>query len=272
MPDATTLVVGYEYRLLNDSSVNVSVQNSAAGALFLLGPGQGATVTCIGVGSAAGTWNYGIIQSTISGTQFQCTYPGTGLGVNYTGGNYRINGTLTAVAGGTVTCPGSTTGTIYVDTDGVVKATASIPAGALPMYSFVSTTVITSLTDVREEIENNLIWGDVGDMVTATSGQAKSAGSAEKMSRIDHTHGNSNLIMASGIIAAGTFTGSPKTAAVTFATAMASANYAINVQGVDNRIFTFSSVTSTGFTISANANAALTGNVHWSIIMNGQSA
>lgn len=272
MPDATTIAVGYEYRLLNDSSVNVTVQNNAAGALFLLGPAQSATLTCIGIGTAAGSWSYSISQSSVSGTQFQCTYPGTGLGVNYTGGNYRINGTLTAVAGGTVTCPGSTTGTIYVDVDGVVKATASIPAGATPLYNFTSTTVITVLTDVREEIENNLIWGVVGDMPTITAGQAKSAGTLEKYARADHVHGNSNILVKSGTVAAGSFAGSPKTYAVVFGTAFSAATYSIQINGVDNRSWSYQSKATTGFTINANANAALTGEVSWTAIAAGESA
>lgn len=272
LPDATTLTVGYQYYLINDSSVNVTVQDSAASTLMLLGAGQRTHITCSGTGSAAGTWSYEVAVNVLGGTQFYFTYPGSGLVVNYTGGNYRLNGTLTAIAGGSITLPGSTTGTIYVDVDGVIKATASIPANATPLYNFVTSAgAVTTLTDVREELETNIIWGAVGDMVTVTAGQAKSAGTSEKYARADHVHGNGNLLVKAGTVAAGSFTGSPKKYTVTFGTAFASTSYAISLESTDNRSLTFESKTAGGFVINTNANAALTGNVDWQAIFVGEA-
>lgn len=273
LPDATTLTVGYHYWLLNDSTVNVTIQNFAAAQIFLLEAGQRLLAVCTGTGSAAGTWSLGVMSSTIQGAeQFKFTYPGTGLSVNYTGGNYRINGTLTIVAGGSIALPASTTGTTYVDTDGVVKATASIPAGATPLYNFVTTGVgVTSITDVREDIENNLVWGVIGDMPTVTAGQAKSAGTLEKYARADHTHNNGALLAKAGTVAAGSFTGTPKKFSITFGTTFGSTNYAIHIQGTDNRSFTWESKLATGFTINTNASTALTGNVDWLITGTGEA-
>lgn len=70
----------------------------------------------------------------------------------------------------------------------------------------------------------------------------------------------------SGKIAAGTFTGNPKTATVTFATPYADANYSISIIGADGRTWTYESLTANGFTINANANQALTGDVLWQTI------
>lgn len=273
LPDATTLTVGYQYWLLNDSTVNIIIQNFSATQLFLLEAGQRLLVVCLGTGSAAGTWSLGVMTSTTpGGEQFKFTYPGTGLSVNYTGGNYRQNGVLTIVAGGSIALPASTTGTAYVDTDGVVKATASIPSGASPLYNFVTTaTVVTSLADVREDIEANLVWAVVGDMPTVVAGQAKSAGTLEKYARGDHTHNNGALLAKAGTVAAGSFAGSPKKVTITFATSFGSTAYSIQIQGTDNRSFTWESKLATGFVINANSNTALTGNVDWLIIGTGEA-
>lgn len=74
-----------------------------------------------------------------------------------------------------------------------------------------------------------------------------------------------------GTVSSGSFTGNPKTASVTFTTAFANTNYAVTVTGIDARTWTISNVATTGFTINANANAALTGNVFWHAIANGES-
>jgi hypothetical protein len=272
LPSALTITVGYEWLFLNDASVNISLQNSAATLQTLIGPSQRCLAICTDTGSAAGVWSISIFEKSPSGEQFKFTYPGTGLAVNYTGGNYRLNGTLTAIAAGTITLPDSTNGTIYVDIDGVVKATTSLPSSATPLYTFTTTGgAVTVLTDVREDIENNIIWGTTSDMVTVTAGQAKAAGSSEKYSRADHVHGNGNLLAKAGTVAAGSFSGSPKIYAVVFGTTFGSTNYSISIRGTDNRSFTWQSKLATGFTINSNANTALTGNVDWSIEAIGEA-
>ena len=272
MPDATTLTAGFQYLLCNDASVNISVQDNAAGALVLLAPAQRLSIICTGTGSAAGTWSYVILQKSPQGQQFSFTYPGTGLAVNYTGGNYRNNGVLTAVAAGSITLPVSTTGTIYVGTGGVVAASASLPDGATPLYSFTtSASAVTSLTDVREEFENNETWGVLSDINGMVANQSKSAGTLEKYARADHTHGNSDRLVKAGRIAAGSFAGNPKKATVTFATVFPSAAYTISLIGADGRTFIYETKAAGSFVINSQANAALTGEVHWQAIQDGES-
>lgn len=275
MPDATTFgQTGQRYWLHNDSTQNVTIQDNAAGSLFLLGPNQRALLVCTGTGSAAGTWSYILLDKTTSGsTQFTVTYPGTGLAVNYTGGTARFNGTSTIVAGGTITLTASVSnGWIYVDIDGVVKQSASLPVNVMPLYQFTTSgSAVTVLTDEREVVDQNLVWGVVGDIVTQTAGQAKAAGTLEKYARADHVHGNGELLVKSGTVSSGTFSGTPKTAAVTFGTAFASTAYSIKITGSDARIWSWSSKATTGFTISSNANQALTANVDWEATFNGES-
>jgi hypothetical protein len=74
----------------------------------------------------------------------------------------------------------------------------------------------------------------------------------------------------SGLVSAGTFTGSPKKATVTFTTAFASTAYSINITGVDARQWTIESKLAGSFVINANANQALTGEVSWQAQFNGE--
>lgn len=74
-----------------------------------------------------------------------------------------------------------------------------------------------------------------------------------------------------GIIAAGSFSGNPKKATVTFASAYPSATYSIAITGADGRSWVFESVTAAGFVINSQANTALTGNVHWATLYNGET-
>ena len=80
-----------------------------------------------------------------------------------------------------------------------------------------------------------------------------------------------SLLTKNGTIAAASFTGTPRTATVTFTTAFPSTNYTIGVTGSDARQWSFSSKATTGFTINSNANGALSGNVDWQAGAIGES-
>lgn len=276
MPDATTFSqIGQRYQIHNDSSQNLTVNDNASALLFLLNANQRAFLINTGVGSAAGTWSYFIVDKNSSvANQFFVTYPGTGLAVNYTGGVARFNATTTAVAAGTITLTASLTGAwVYVDIDGVVKQSASLPNGAMPMAQFTTSgAAVTALTDMREVIDDNTAWGVVGDIIAEVYNRAASAGVLEKAARADHAHANNALLNRAGVVTSGTFAGSPKTAAVTFTTAMPSATYSVNITGQDARTWSYSGRTTAGFTISANANQALTADVSWDAIITGEAS
>lgn len=275
MPDATTLPsIGFMYEIHNDSTQNIDVQDNAGAQLFLLGANQRALIRCKSTASAAGGWTFMVVEKFPTGKgDFVATYPGTGLAVNYTGGVARFNGATFVVAAGTITLPGSTTnGQLYVDIDGTVKATASLPNGAMPLYVFTTTaSAVTALTDAKEDYENNLVWGVAGDISAITASQVASAGVLEKYARADHVHASTLPLYKAGTIAALTFTGTPKKATVTFTTPYANTNYAVTVTGSDGRTWTIESKLATGFTINANANAALSGPVFWEAVAYGES-
>jgi len=273
--DLTTFAqIGQRYQIHNDSTQNITVQDSAAGALFLLGATQRAFMVCSSTGSAAGTWSYIIVdKSSSNADQFMTTYPGTGLAVNFLAGNAHFNGTFYNVSAGTITLGASITGGwIYVDTGtGAVSSAASLPSNAIPLYQFTTSgSAVTSLVDERQDPTGNLIWGVVGDISALTYNSAKSAGTLEKYARADHNHGMSVPLYKSGSIAAVTFTGSPRTASVVFGTAFPSVPNVV-VTGSDGRSWTITASATTGFTVSAQAAQALTNPVYWIAHITGES-
>jgi hypothetical protein len=276
LPDATTYSqIGARYTIHNDSGQNLTVNDNSSALLILLGASQRALLICSGIGSAAGTWSYIILDKNSSTlNQLFVTYPGTGLAVNYTGGVSRVNGTTTLITAGTITLTASVTGGwVYVDIDGVVKQSASLPSGAVAMALFTtSASAVTSLQDEREVIDDNTNWGVVADIVAETYNRAASAGVLEKSARADHAHANNALLNRAGIVVAASFTGSPRTFAVVFTTPMPSAAYGIKITGQDARLFTYSARTVNGFTISANANQALTADVSWEATITGEAS
>lgn len=77
--------------------------------------------------------------------------------------------------------------------------------------------------------------------------------------------------LKSGIVSAGSFTGSPRKSTVTFSSAFSSANYSVGVIGIsDGRDWTVESVVGGSFVINANAAAALTGSVYWTAVEHGE--
>lgn len=274
LPSALTLTVGYRYQVHNDSTQNIAIQDGNAVQLLLLSASSRVILVLVDSTSAAGVWSYFVIPKNPAATeQFLVTYPGTGLSVNYTGGNVNFNGTFTAVAGGSIALPASTTnGWLYVDLDGVIKATASIPTNALPLYQFTTTgSAVTALVDRREDYEQNLIWGIGTEISNIRYNSAQDAGSLEKYARADHTHAASLPLYKAGSVAAVSFTGTPRVATVTLGTAFPSTSYAVTVTGTDGRSWKVTNILAGSFVINTQANAALTGPVYWLATLIGES-
>jgi len=273
LPDATTLTVGYRYEVWNATSVNVTVNDNASALLVLLAPNERVIFILQTATPAAGVWLWSILTKTSAAEQFLVTYPGTGLSVNYTGGTARFNGVSTAVAAGSITLGASITGGwVFITTGGAVSSGTTLPDGATPLAQFTTSgSAVTSLTDQRETIDANTVWGVVGDIVSNIYNRAAAAGTLEKYARADHAHLNNSLLNRAGVVTAGTFAGSPKKATVTFGTAMPSATYSISFSGGDGRTFTYETRTTAGFVINANANQALTADVSWEATITGEA-
>lgn len=78
-------------------------------------------------------------------------------------------------------------------------------------------------------------------------------------------------IRKAGVVTAGTFSGNPKKATVTFTEAFQDTNYAIVIVGIDARSWTYESKAAGSFVINTNANTALTGEVSWAALYNGET-
>lgn len=274
MPDCTTFAqIGQRYELHNDSTQNVTVQDNASTALFLLSASQRVFMVCTSVASAAGVWSYMILPKNPATDQLFVTYPGTGLAVNYTAGTARFNSVTTLVAAGTITLTASQTNAwLYVDTDGVVKQSASLPLGAMAMALYTTSgSAVTTLTDEREVVDQNTVWGVDADIQPERYNTVAYAGNLEKAARANHTHAVNLPLYKAGQIAAVTFTGTPRTASVTFGTAFPATTYNVTVTGTDGRSWVVNTIATTGFTISSQANQALTGPVYWTAIYTGES-
>ena len=77
--------------------------------------------------------------------------------------------------------------------------------------------------------------------------------------------------IASGVVSGASFAGSPqKKTTITFTNAFPDNNYNITITGEDARTWTIESKGASSFIINANANAAISGNVFWQAIKNGQ--
>ena len=256
--------------------VSLVVQDNGSTGLLTLQPLQLVTLRLLSNGTAAGTWAYNAIDKSMAASdQLYCTYPGTGLAVNYQAGVVYINGTEYVIAAGSITLGVSITGGfIYVDPiTHLVASGASLPNNAVAMALFnTSATAVTSLNDAREDVARNLVWGITSDIVAQTSQSTASGGSLEKYARADHKHAMNINLMKAGVVLNTSFAGNPKTFAVAFTTAFADTAYAINISGVDGRTWVYTSKTAAGFTISAQANQALTGEVSWECMKSGESS
>lgn len=81
-----------------------------------------------------------------------------------------------------------------------------------------------------------------------------------------------SFVQKSGIVPALSFAGSPKKFSIVFSAAYADDLFAVSVDGVDARDFTYESKTAAGFTINTNANTAPTNEVSWVTIPAGETS
>lgn len=88
---------------------------------------------------------------------------------------------------------------------------------------------------------------------------------------VDIDVGAAGLPTKSGLVAFGTFSGSPQTATVTFAAPFADALYSVSILGTDSRSWTYDTQLAGSIILNSNSAVALTGNVHWIAIHNGEA-
>lgn len=185
---------------------------------------------------------------------------------------------------------GIATGATANSTDAALRdrATHTGTQLASTISNFASTVLATALTGVSFLTNSAILATDsilvaFGKIQAQLNGHINVGGSVHPnattsvagfMSATDKTKLDAiggNRIIKSGVVAAVSFTGAPRTATVTFGTAMPSTNYSIAISGANSRSWSYQTKTVNGFVINANANASLSGEVTWTCISHGES-
>jgi hypothetical protein len=229
--------VGVEYEIINRSNGTVLVNTTSSQTIGNLSVGNPTSITLqvgesLSVKSDNANW---LAQSFTANTPI--------VGATKTKITYDSRGFVTAGADATTADINDSSNRRYV-TDAqlvVIGNTSGTNTG--------DQTSIVGITGTKAQFDTACTDGDflyVGDVLTS-------------------------LKTKSGVVASGTFAGNPKKATVTFATAFADANYSVSVLGVDSRSWSVESYVAGSFVINANANLALTGNVYWTAIKNGEN-
>lgn len=157
LPDATTLQKGYVYTVDNDSTGNLSVIDSASGALDTIVPGTVDDIILLDNSTVAGTWvaygrlpanydfgtssaNFGgaVISNTVwNGTAVAPGYGGTGLTTFTAANNALYSTSSSALAAGTLPTAAGGTGLTSFTSGGAVYATSTsaLTTGTLPIAS-----------------------------------------------------------------------------------------------------------------------------------------
>jgi hypothetical protein len=73
-------------------------------------------------------------------------------------------------------------------------------------------------------------------------------------------------IVKAGEALSSSFSGSPKTSLVAFATPFSSSNYSVNITGIDIRAWSIQSKNGDGFVINSNSKEDLSNSVYWTAI------
>lgn len=127
-------------------------------------------------------------------------------------------------------------------------------------WKFVSPLIVNNPITVSEVVAP--ATPSAGEFVVYATSANKIFGKNDAGTEFDLTAGD-GITIKSGAEAAGSFTGNPRVATITFATAFADANYSVSVINTDARTWTIDSQVAASFVINTNASQALTAAVSW---------
>jgi hypothetical protein len=138
--------------------------------------------------NGSGTFTFDVAASI---TTELAVSEGTGLVADYNAGKATLDGTTFILPAGTVTVTDDATNYVYLDIDGVVRAnTTGYPPNTTPLAVVVAASGdITSVTDNRGFVNQNLIWGVDGDVTVIQPDATADMGALETYARADHLHG-----------------------------------------------------------------------------------
>jgi len=250
------------------------IKNSGTGDVFIydyLGASLATiaanTITMV-LGNTANTWDF----LTQAGTSLLAGPNIVISGTNpYTISAFEISTTI--VSAGTIS---------LVATDNSQQRFTGVTAGQLVDLPDATTLLLgrmfvvwndsTQSVDVRNGTGASLIVVPAGFRAILTVADISTAAGVWTWMTMSEAIPSASLSIKSGVVSSGSFAGSPKTVALSFATAFASSDYGITITGVDRRSWSYSSKVAGGFTLEANANAALSSEVSWHAILLGETA
>lgn len=199
----------------------------------------------------------------------------TGITAEWDGshnGNASITGSLTVTNGITGS---SFTGSFVGDGSGLTNIITSSYA-VTSSYALVAQTLLGSVVSASYAATSSYSLTSVTSSYALTAsyiqgvnvdGQVSSALSSSYAATASYINGS---LIKNGQIDGTTFTGNPKTTAITFTTPFPDNNYSITITGEDARTWTIESKVSGSFVINSNSNPALLGNVFWQAINFGE--
>ena len=163
MPVTSTLALGQQYKIVNNSTGVVTVQSSGANTIQAMAAGTTLTVTCIAItGTTASSWNaeyksasaVGVINS---GTANQLTYY-AGTGTTLSGLTSANNGLLVTSAGGVPSIANTVGASISVT--GTVTGTTGFTSGIAGSGTGLNTFATASSASANTYQINKSVFGN----------------------------------------------------------------------------------------------------------------
>lgn len=144
-----------------------------------------------------------------------------------------------------------------------INRTQAAPTILVPVVQPVASFVPDQNKVIIGRVSNGVAYFGIDDQIYISNGSTVNLTGAPS---------STSLLTKSGIIPDSNFAGGPPLVApVGFSTPFPDANYSIVVLGVDSRAWSYESKDEFGFIVNSNSGTALTGEVSWIAIYNGET-
>lgn len=175
LPDATTLTLGFQFRIHNNSTGAITIQNASASTIWIVAAGTQGVVTCTNIGTAAGTWD----------TEYLGVVAGTGKKVG-------INNSLTFQG------TDNTTFTFPSSTDTVVTLAATQTLTNKTLTSPVISTIVNTGTLTLPTSTDTLVGKATTDIFTNKTYDTAGTGNVFKINgtQITAVTGSGSAVLA----------------------------------------------------------------------------